>query len=258
MKSQPSEFLTESREDGGIAVLTLDRPPVNALNSAFLQAIERRLAELEGDADLRALVMTGAGKTLSGGMDLKELQGFSVADQNELAEAFSRTFAKLYVFPKPVVAAVNGAAIAGGLFVALASDYRVARAGAWLGLTEVRVGVRFPAGPLEVARQELSASAARRLMLGGQNVRAEQALEMGILDEVVAADQVMTRAMEMAAEYSKIPPATYAAVKAQLRGHTAAAILEAVDSRSDPTLKGWFSEETYEAARALLGAARSG
>jgi len=64
-------------------------------------------------------------------MDLKELQGFSVADQNELAEAFSRTFAKLYVFPKPVVAAVNGAAIAGGLFVALASDYRVARAGAW-------------------------------------------------------------------------------------------------------------------------------
>ena len=122
----------------------------------------------------------------------------------------------------------------------------------------MRVGVRVPAGPLEVARQELSASAARRLMLGGQNFRAEQAFEMGILDEVVDADQVMIRAMEMAAEYSRIPPVTYANVKAQLRGRTAAAILEAVESRSDPTLRGWFSDETYEAARSLLAAARGG
>jgi len=256
MTSQSSEFFTETWKEGGIIVLTLDRPPVNAFNSPFLRAIENRLTDLESDENLRALVITGAGKTLSGGMDLKELQGFSDADQNEMAEVFSRSFAKLYAFPKPVIAAVNGAAVAGGMFVALASDYRIARAGAWLGLTEVRVGVTFPVGPLQVARQELSTSAARRLMLGGRNIRAEQALEMGILDEVVAGKQVMARALEMAAEYSQVPPATYAKVKAQLRGPTAANILEAVESGNDPTLRGWFSDETYEAARALLAAAR--
>ncbi len=236
----------------GVLEVRLDRAPVNALNPAFLATIRDRLQDVERDASVRAVVLTGAGRTLSGGMDLKELQGFSDADQAAMVEGLNSTYARLYGFPRPVIVAAHGAAIAGGLFFVLVSDYRVAGERAVFGLAEVRVAVRFPVGPLAIAASELSPSACRRLMLGGRNHDAAAALGMGIVDEVVPAEQVMERAVAVARDYATIAPQTFAAVKRQLR----AAVLDRVAQaqRSDPMLAGWFTGETDDAVRATLQA----
>ena len=221
------------RHDGGVTELKLDRPPVNALNSAFLAEIHRVLDELADDAHTRALLLTGAGKTLSAGMDLKELQTFTAEDQRAMVIGLNATYGRLYGFPKPVVCAAHGAAIAGGMFFVLASDYRVAGEHARFGLAEVRVAVRFPVGPFEIARRELSPDACRRLLLGGQAHDAATALALGAVD-------------------AAIPPLTFAETKRQIRGEALDRIAAAVDGSADPMLAGWFTEETAEATQSML------
>ncbi len=242
------------RLGGNVAVLTLDRPPVNALNSGSLDAMDRAFAELEPDKDVRALVITGAGKTFSAGMDLKELQDFTVEDQTAMVDALSRLLARLYGFPKPVIAAINGHAIAGGLLLVLCTDFRIASPGSSLGLAEVRVGVRFPLAGMAVIRQEISPSTRRRLVLGGNTVTAEAAERMGIVDELAEPGAVLDRARTAAEDYAAIPPSTFAAVKSQLRSEVLKEIADVEARRSDPLLRGWFNDETKDAARAILAA----
>lgn len=239
---------------GGVAILTLDRPPVNALNPAFLEAMVRALIDLEGNVEVRALVITGAGKSFSAGMDLKELQNFSEEDQTSMVDLLSHVLIRLYGFQKPVIAAVNGHAIAGGLILPLATDFRISSEGARLGLAEVRVGVRFPLVALAIMRQELSPDARRRLVLSGNRVTASVAERLGFIDEVVDGSAVMERARAVAEDFSKIPPHTFAAVKLQLRSDPLNAMKDITAHRSDPLLRGWFTDETKDAARAILDA----
>ncbi len=247
-----TEFLKRKDLDGGVAQLILERPPVNALNPAFLNAIHDRLAEIESDASVRAVVISSGLPVFSAGMDLKEAQKFSDADQTAVVDGLNATLCRLYGMTKPVITAVNGAAIAGGLFFVLASDYTVAREGAKFGLTEVRVGVDFPVAPLEIARAALAPAVARRLMLGGINVDAGVAREMGFLDEIVASDVVIPRAVDVARDYASIPPVAYAGVKMQLRGGTLGIIRGAIEGQSDPVRNGWFTDETRDAMKAML------
>jgi enoyl-CoA hydratase/carnithine racemase len=240
----------------GVIALHLHRPPVNALNPAFLDAIHAALDPLEASNDVRAVVIAGVGKVLSAGMDLKELQSFGVDEQCAMVHGLNRTFGRLYGFPKPVICAAHGAAIAGGLFVVLVSDYRVAGERARFGLAEMRVGVEFPVGPMVIARGELGASACRRLMLGGASHDAATALALGVVDEVVATDEVMARATAVAREYATLPPRTYAATKRALRAQALARIDAAVAAEAarppGGERSGWFSDETLEATRAVL------
>ncbi len=250
----PTESVHADHLPDGVMVLTLDRPPVNALNLGFLEAIDQALVDMEGRADVTALVITGAGKTFSAGMDLKEVQAFTVADQTAMVDALGRLISRLYGFPKPVVAAVNGHAIAGGLLLLLATDFRVASAVALLGFAEARVGIRIPLAALAIIRGELSPGTQRRLLLGGNKFAAEAAERMGIVDEVVDAAAVFDRAVAVAEDYAKIPPGTFAEVKAQLRLETLESMDDARTRRLDPLLRGWFNIETKDPARAVLDA----
>lgn len=245
-----------ARHHGGVTELRLERAPVNALNAAFLAEIHRVVDELRDDSRTRVLVLTGAGKTLSGGMDLKELQRFTAADQQAMVTGLNATFASLYGFPKPVICAAHGAAIAGGMFFVLISDYRIAGERAQFGLAEVRVGVRFPVGPFEIARSALSPDACRRFMLSGCNHDAATALALGAVDEVVPGEQVHARALEVAAEYALIPPHTFAHTKQLLRGEVLDRIAAAVDGGAEPMLAGWFTDETDVATQAMLASLR--
>jgi enoyl-CoA hydratase len=238
----------------GVMVLTLDRPPVNALNSGFLEAIDQALVDMEGRADVRALVITGAGKTFSAGMDLKEVQAFTVADQTAMVDALGRVISRLYGFPKPVIAIVNGHAIAGGLLLVLATDVRIASVDALLGFAEARVGIRIPLAALAIIRGELSPSTQRRLLLGGKPVAAEAAERMGIVDEVVDPAAAMDRAAAVAEDFARIPRETFAAVKAQLRSESLEYMADVGARRLDPLLRGWFNDETKDAALAILKA----
>ena len=250
-----ADFLDEEDLGEGVRVLRLNRPPASALNTPFLLSIAQRLNELAHMDTLRALVLTGTGKVLSAGLDLKEAVSFTVAEQTAVCDGLNRAYGALYGFPKPVIAATNGHAIAGGLFFVLAADYRIAAEGSRFGLTEVRVGVRFPVSALEIANQELSPTLSRRLLLSGRNIGAVEALEHKLLDEVVPLDEVMDRAVSVARDYATIPPIAYGDVKQQLRGPAMTKISDAIETGNDATLDGWFTEETRTAAMALLAAA---
>lgn len=246
-------------KDHGITHLTLRREPVNALNTVFLTDVEHKLTAIEKDARVRAVVISSGLSVFSAGMDLKEARGFSDVEQSAMVTSINQTFFRLFSMSKPVVAVVNGAAIAGGLFFVLASDYAVAREDAKLGLAEVRVGVNFPIVPLEIARAALAPNVIRRIMLSGQYVDAVSASKMGIVDEVSSAENLLIRAFEVARDYATIPPIAYARVKAQMRAQSVQTMAQALKQKTDPTLAGWFTDETRSAmARALACAKHKG
>ncbi len=243
----------ETRNDDGIVTARLDRPPANALTADFLDEIENCFKRLDADPDARALVLKGYDKVFSAGMDLKILSTLDAAGQTAVVDALNRAYYAMYAFSKPMVAAVTGHAIAGGLFFLLCADYRVgAPTNAKFGLSEVRVGVSFPVAPLEIATAELPTKVARQLMLSGQPVGAEEAQAHGILDELVAPEDVLARAVAKAGELAASPAEAYAQVKQQIRRPALETIKAAIELNSDPKRTGWFTPETTAAALAVL------
>ena len=156
----------------------------------------------EPDADVTAIVLTGEGRSFSAGLDLKAIQHSELEQQEELIEALNRAFLAVYSCPRLVVGAVNGHAIAGGLVLALCCDVRlVADVALKVGLAEVRVGVPYPVGAIEVVRQELTPPVARRLVLGGELIGAHEAVELGVFDRVVPAADLLATALTAAHDH---------------------------------------------------------
>ena len=132
----------------GIIELQLGRAPVNALSAEFLMEFADEITRIGQDDEVRAIILTSPFKVFSAGLDLKEAQDFDLEQQQAIVRGLNEGFLALYACPKPVVACIGGAAIAGGLFFVLASDRRVALSKSSFGLAEVRVGADFPFGPL--------------------------------------------------------------------------------------------------------------
>ncbi|MDA0962776.1 MAG: enoyl-CoA hydratase/isomerase family protein [Proteobacteria bacterium] len=231
---------------GSILRLTLNRAPVNALSAAFLMDFADAVDRFVADDGQRALVIDSGLGVFSAGLDLKAAQHFDAEGQRAIVAGLNRAFLALYACPKPVVVAVNGAAIAGGLFFVLAADARLGTARARLGLAEIRVGVDFPVAPMEIARAALAPDDLRLLMLGGHPIGAEDALRRGILDSIVAPEALGDAALEAAAH----PPGAFARVKAQIRGDTCDAIRARIATGPQGD---WFTGETVAAMRAMIG-----
>lgn len=247
------DHLTCEDMGGGITRIILNRAPVNALSSEFLMEFSETLDQLASDSSVGAVIISSAFKVFSAGLDLKETLEFDVNDQNAIVKALNEVFLNLFTFPKPTIAAINGAAIAGGLFFILASDYRVAGPRAKFGLAEVRVGVTFPVGPMEIARATLTPNDLRHLMLTGRPISAEAAEKSGIIDSLVDDGAVIDTALKMARSLADNPPATYAAVKLQIRGDAIARIQDAIQNGANEPSGGWFTDETKPAMQRMLG-----
>ncbi len=237
---------------GRVAIVTLRRPPANAMNIELTEQIASVFQTLGKDRSVRSVILTGQGKSFCAGVDLKTVPSFGPTDQRRMVDALNRAFHAVYSCPVPVVGAINGHAIAGGLVLALCCDWRIAANTPFLtGLTEVRVGVPYPIGAMEVVRQELRPEIARRMILSGRNMTASAAFEAGLFDEIVAPDALPGRALAAANDFSSLPEAAFAASKRQLRARAWEAI-EAAIAGAEPLLKGWLSRETVEAAAAVL------
>ena len=169
-----------------------------------------------------------------------------------MVKGLNFAFSKLFEFPKPVIVAAEGAAIAGGFFFILTSDYRVGGAKSMYGLAEARVGVDFPKPLLEIARAVLSAADLRRLMQSGNPINSEQALTSGIIDEIVDTGEAFNRALIVAEDYSNIPKKTYGRIKRQVRGASIDKINELMKNNSGVPLDGWYGDETRAAMDAML------
>jgi enoyl-CoA hydratase len=201
-----------------------------------------------------AVVLTGQDRFFSAGMDLKAAPGMSTSDQRHTVGSINRLFSGWYSFPRPVVAAVNGHAVAGGLILALCADRRIGATEGKFGLTELRAGLPYPLAAISVVRAELTPPAARRLALGADLIDPPEALELGVFDELLPREEVLPRAIELAAALATLPRATYAQVKMQLRGPVIAAIDRALSSGAgDPVLGAWVGAETSAAAAGILG-----
>ena len=141
----------------GIAVVTLANPPINAMDAALLEKLANLFEGLAADRAVRAAVIAADGPAFSAGLDLKTVPSLDRLGQRRLVDALNDSFGTLYAWPKPLVAAVNGHAIAGGLILALCADWRiVADVPMQISLAEVRVGVTYPVAALEIERAELA------------------------------------------------------------------------------------------------------
>jgi enoyl-CoA hydratase len=205
--------------------------------------------ELERSAP-GAVVLTGREGFFSAGVDLKLVPALGPDDQRAMVEGINRLFAGWYAFPRPVVCGVNGHAIAGGLILALCGDHRVASTEGKLGLTELRAGVPYPAAAIAAVRSELSAQAARLLVLGAGLITPQRAQELGVVDEIATPDQVVPRALAVAEEMAALPREAYERVKRQLRGPVVEQIERVV--ADDPMYSGWLGGESAGAAAGIL------
>jgi len=239
--------------NAGIATLRLNRPPANALDLQFIAELGDAFTEFENRAEIGALIITGTGRFFSAGLDLKAVPAYSAAEQRALANQLNRMVGRLYGLPLPVVAAVNGHCIAGGVIVALCCDYRIGAAGDYkIGLTEARVGVPFPVAPMAVVESELSAPAARISVLLARNLNPQMALSQGMLDELQPPEQLLSRATEIAAEMAALPRSAYGRIKRQLRSAALARIDDAVNKQNEPVLDSWLNAETASASAEVL------
>jgi enoyl-CoA hydratase len=220
----------------GIAVVRIDRPPANAMSPELLEEGAGVLDTLARD-DPSAVVLTGRPRFFSAGADLKLVPTLDAAGQRRMVEGINRIFGGWYGFPRPVVAAVNGHAIAGGMVLALCADHRVGSTQGRYGLTEVAVDVPYPVAAAAVVRTELAPAAARRAMLAAQLVDAREALELGFFDELAEPDRVLSRALEVAGERAELPARAFALAKGQLRRATLETIEREVPN--DPLLAQW-------------------
>src|SRR3974390_2293412 len=218
--------------DGAIATVTLNRPDKrNAISYELIEEIHRALIEIEA-SPAQVLVLTGAGVAFSSGMDLdnvRELTKLSADENRADSERMARMFRALYEFPKVTIAAVNGPAMAGGCGLATLCDFTVASTDAKFGYTEVRIGF-VPAIVSTFLLRQVGEKQARDLLLTGRIFGAEEAARLGLINEIVPADNLMVRARQMANLLMENSPASLRATKQLLTDHARAELDVQIES----------------------------
>ena len=236
------------RDLGGVALVAIDRPPANAIDPEFIESGLEMLELLTASLP-ESVVLTGTGRFFSAGADLRAVPALAPAEQAEMARRINALFAGWFTLGCPLVTAVNGHAVAGGLVLALCGDARVGPASGRFGLTEVAAGIPFPSAAIAVVRSELPMPTLRRLTLRAELVDAATAAGFGIFDECVGDDAVVDRAVELAREMGALPGKAYAVVKQQLR----AAALEVERGRfGGAEAVAWVTGESGTAAARIL------
>jgi enoyl-CoA hydratase/carnithine racemase len=190
------DLLLREPRDGGVVVLRLNRPPLHPLSTAVLGAIASQASALAADPDVKAVVVTGGEKAFAAGADVSEFTEAGVAPR--VSAAFRSAFDALGAIPRPVIAAIEGFALGGGLELALACDLRVAGDGARLGFPEIQLGILPGAGGTQRTTRLIGPARTKDLVWSGRHVKAPEALELGLVDRVVPAGTALDAATELA------------------------------------------------------------
>jgi enoyl-CoA hydratase/carnithine racemase len=236
--------MIEIEDRGPTTILRLARGKGNALNLDLVMALADALDKLER-SPARAVVLTGQGNVFGAGVDLMELVAGGAEYVKRFVPHMMQLFERLAAFPKPLVAAVNGHAIAGGAILMLACDQRLlARGKARIGLTEVLVGVVFPAWALEIARFATPPQHFPTVICTGRTWLPEESLARGLVDELVEPEQLLHRACEVANELGAITPAVFARTKLAVRRPMIETAREQGAKTDAAVLEHWLSPET--------------
>ena len=204
------------RIDGPLAHISMDDGKANAINADLLGALGEALDQAE--AERSAILLSGRDGFFSGGLDLKTLPTLEPDALVATLEKFTRTMLRLFMWPRPVVAACTGHAIAGGTVTLLACDERIAADGRFkIGLNETAIGLSLPRFVVEIARCQIPAPSLRPVVLQGELFAPVAAREIGLIDEVVAPDALLERARSRAIQLAELPRDAYADTKRAMR-----------------------------------------
>ena len=205
------ELVHIEERDHGVAVLTLDNPPVNALSRALLAELATVAHALGDNAAVRAVVISGAGKVFAAGADITEFGGPDEA--RNISEHFRAAFDAVAAIPRPVIAALHGVALGGGFELAMACDLRVAADSARIGQPEILLGVIPGAGATQRLARLVGPARAKHLIWTGRQVKADEALTLGLVDEVVPAAELLDAALALATSLATGPTMAIALAK---------------------------------------------
>jgi enoyl-CoA hydratase len=235
---------------GPVTLLRLTHGRANALDPELCHALAGALAD--ANAGGQAVVLTGQAGIFSAGVDLKRLLAEDPSWLDGFLAALQAAFEAAFAFERPLVAAINGHAIAGGCVLAALCDQRLMASGKGrIGIPELLVGVPFPALALEAVRGVVSPHAAARLALRGEVLLAEDALRIGLIDEVVAPDELESRAVALATQLAQIPPASFALTKRQLRAPTRS-LIDQLEAHDREVAAAWRRPEIRSAIEAWV------
>ncbi len=202
----------------GIAILRMNRPEkLNAVTMETLDELERALDELDHDEKVRVIIITGSGRAFCAGADVSDLLKLSPFDAMKYSMRFQRVAQRMESSLKPVIVAINGYCLGGGMEIALGADVRIACESAKLGQPEVNLGIMPGGGATQRLHKLVGRSKACRLMMTGDLIGAREAGEMGLVDEVVPDEELMNKAVDLALKLAEKPSLSLAAIKTALR-----------------------------------------
>jgi enoyl-CoA hydratase/carnithine racemase len=239
-------FVTLSR-DREIAILTLSRGKVNAINDAVVDELSGNLREIEADESLRAVILTGKGSFFSFGFDIPEFLSLSPEAFTGYLQKFTSLYAYIFLFPKPVIAALNGHTVAGGCMIATACDCRLMVAGkAKISLNEVNFGSSVFAGSVAMLKHCVGSPNTERILYSGKMYSAEEALDMGLIDAVTSKEDLPSEALRAARDLGRKESAAFRSIKNLVRRH----IAEEMSLRETDSIREfvdiWYSENTWK------------
>jgi enoyl-CoA hydratase len=230
---------TEAR--GPSVVLTMDDGKANAIDAAFLEEIERALDANPG----KPLLLTGTGKIFSAGLHLPTLAPLGRPEMEGFLDRFHRTFIRLFTWPAPLVAAINGHAIAGGCILALMADARIMADGPFtIGVNEAQLGLSLPSVAANAVRFHVPASRLVSVVYEGRLFSPSEAAASGLVDEICPQGELWQRAADRLDRMTAIPPAAFSEIKAEARGPAVERIRAESPENSKRWLDLWFSEES--------------
>ena len=239
--------------DGHIAQLTIDNPAANTWDTESLPALKAIVETLNKDSDSYALVLTGAGeKFFSAGADLKLFADGDPATAKIMADAFGAAFETLADFRGVSIAAINGFAMGGGLEVALACDIRIAEAQAQMALPESKVGLLPCAGGTQRLTQLVGEGWAKRMILCGERVSADKALDLGLVEEVVPTGESLVTATRLATQVAQQSPTSIAACKRLIHSARDISISAGLAAERDEFVDLFSTEDQREGVNAFL------
>jgi enoyl-CoA hydratase/carnithine racemase len=235
-----------------IAVLKLNRGKVNAFNGPMVREFQTLLDDTAADGSVRGLVITGHGKFFSFGLDVPELYPLTREDFTGFLQAFTRLYMTLYMYPKPVVAALNGHVIAGGCMVAIACDLRLMAEGrAKIALNEITFGSTVFAGSVEMLRACMGQRNAEEVLLSGIMFEPDRAAALGLVDRVVLSEELLPLAIHEARDMASRDARAFRSMRELLRGPVA----EVMRAREEDSIREfvdiWYSDSTREQLKGI-------
>jgi enoyl-CoA hydratase len=244
-------MLSIEREDR-VTVVRMERGKVNALDLELCEELAERLQEL-GQEGADAVVLTGRGSVFSAGVNLLRILDGGAPYVERYLVVFHHVCRTLFGFPRPLVAAINGHAIAGGCVVACCADRRIMAEGAGrIGIPELTVGVPFPAGPLEILRFAVPARHFQQLLYGGATVETDQAVECGLVEEVVEPGALMERALKAARDLAAMGEENFRLTKHQIRAPVLERMERGYQETRETIQRIWSSDATLAAIRSYV------